>query len=417
MDRKHFTTIWTFYLLDKVSTILKNRSQNTTMKYFSISSKSFLIASSSFVLLAFRWKRPQDICSNPAYFDPMNRDVVVSQGSLPDDVFLGALMAVCVYSKYDLIENIFASRPEDFVKYGVYTCRFYVNGEWVEVITDSLIPCIRNNYTGDFNPAYGRSSKINEMWIPLVEKAFAKAVGSYEAVSSMKIQRALLHLTGGSVQQTSIRDEVMRLDMLGDQNAWVEFKRKVNQDAIILLLPEEQRQNPINGEGGIDGIDPMNIIEGTTHEIKADRNFIPNRFYSVIACRELGGYELVLMHNPWIHPNYAWSGEWSDNSNDWDLYPELLVDIERDPSIPWRRKNPCGYFWISFRTILKFFNKMYTCLLFPNDKYHFYCARGECRGRQAGGPLATLRDTPTVLKDAAASKAIANQKVCEISIF
>jgi hypothetical protein len=54
---------------------------------------------------------------------------------------------------------------------------------------------------------------------------------------------------------------------------------------------------------------------------------------------------------------------------------------------------------------------MYTCLLFPNDRYNFYCARGECRNRHAGGPLATLRDMQTVIAEAAASKALANQKV------
>ena len=31
------------------------------------------------------------------------------------------------------------------------------------------------------------------------------------------------------------------------------------------------------------------------------------------------------MHNPWHDSNYTWTGEWSDQSNDWDLYPELLV--------------------------------------------------------------------------------------------
>ena len=28
----------------------------------------------------------------------------------------------------------------------MYTCRFYVEGEWVEVITDTMLPCIRGRY-------------------------------------------------------------------------------------------------------------------------------------------------------------------------------------------------------------------------------------------------------------------------------
>lgn len=55
------------------------------------------------------------------------------QGTLPDEVFLGTLMALCAYPKLDLVDNIFASRPSDFKRYGVYTCRFYVEGQWEEV--------------------------------------------------------------------------------------------------------------------------------------------------------------------------------------------------------------------------------------------------------------------------------------------
>lgn len=69
-------------------------------------------------------------------------------GTLKDSNFLGTLIAVCVYPKYDLMENIFSSRPEDFLKFGIYTCRFYVNEEWVDLITDTNIPCVRNNLTG-----------------------------------------------------------------------------------------------------------------------------------------------------------------------------------------------------------------------------------------------------------------------------
>ena len=189
------------------------------------------------------WCRPHDISEHPCYFDPYSKSVGVNQGSLPDEVFLGILMAISVYSKYDLIENIFASRPEDFKKYGIYTCRFYVNGEWVEVITDTLIPCQRDNYTGDMKPVYGHSIHRNEMWINLVEKAFAKALGSYEAIHTIKVQKALLHLTGGSVQQFNLRDEVARADAVNDHQAWVDFKARVAKDGILLLLPDDKRQD------------------------------------------------------------------------------------------------------------------------------------------------------------------------------
>lgn len=201
----------------------------------------------------------------------------------------------------------------------------------------------------------------------------------------------------------NLKDEVNKLDAISDISAWSDFKRKVDSDMIVLMMPTEKKHSdgddahseytpPIDGAAAA-GKGPL----GATHE----NYFMPDALYSVILCRELDGYELVLMHNPWVeNAEYAWTGEWSDSSNDWDLYPELLVDIEKDPAIPWKRREPNGYFWISFRQVVKHFQKTFFCQLFPNEKFNFYCVRGECRGRHSAGPLNTVRDRESVLKDA-----------------
>jgi len=69
------------------------------------------------------WLRPLDISKTPEYFFNTFVEPRVKLGSLPDDVFVGTLMAVCAYPRQDLMEYIFASRPEDFKEFGVYTCR------------------------------------------------------------------------------------------------------------------------------------------------------------------------------------------------------------------------------------------------------------------------------------------------------
>ena len=155
------------------------------------------------------WCRPSQIYENPSYFTAMIPQVpyCAAMGSLPDQVFLGVLMAVSSYQRQDLVSNIFASRPEDFNTYGVYTCRFYVEGSWVDVITDTSIPCLRDQNTGAFTHAYGFSPNDGEMWISLAEKAYAKAVGCYESLQKVKVREVLMHLTGGSIQQMSMREE------------------------------------------------------------------------------------------------------------------------------------------------------------------------------------------------------------------
>ena len=37
--------------------------------------------------------------------------------------------------------------------------------------------------------------------------------------------------------------------------------------------------------------------------------FLPNRLYSVISCRNVGGFELVLLHSPWHSTGDCWTGE------------------------------------------------------------------------------------------------------------
>ena len=59
-------------------------------------------------------------------------------------------------------------------------------GEWRIVIVDDCLPCVRGKVL-----AYGGARK-RQLWVPLIEKAFAKLVGSYEAIE------------GGSVQEVGL---------------------------------------------------------------------------------------------------------------------------------------------------------------------------------------------------------------------
>lgn len=218
-----------------------------------------------------------------------------------------------------------------------YAFLFLVNGEWFEVIIDTLIPCQRDNYNGELKPVYGHSIHRNEMWISLVEKAFAKALGSYEAIHTIK---ALLHLTGGSVQQYNLHDEVAHSDCIKDHHPWLEFKNRVARDGILLLLPDDKRQDLSYDTSDQQLIEASAGADGTKTAILKENYFVPNHLDSVVMVRDIGGYELILMHNPWNHEDYSRLGEWSDASNDWDLYPKLQVELENDPSVPWRRRNP-----------------------------------------------------------------------------
>ena len=62
-------------------------------------------------------------------------------------------------------------------------------GEWTNIVVDDYFPCFNN--TTAFSRANG-----DELWVLLLEKAYAKAYGSYEIIEGGNPAFALRDLTG-----------------------------------------------------------------------------------------------------------------------------------------------------------------------------------------------------------------------------
>ena len=71
--------------------------------------------------------------------------------------------------------------------------RLCLAGHWRAVLVDDCIPC--RSLDGGGQPAFSRS-KGGELWPLLIEKAFAKAHGSYQAIANGMAGEALTTLTG-----------------------------------------------------------------------------------------------------------------------------------------------------------------------------------------------------------------------------
>ena len=73
---------------------------------------------------------------------------------------------------------------------GIYKIRLCKNGEWVVVTVDDYIPCFFNA-SPIFTRAHGP-----ELWVLLLEKAYAKLHGSYSALRYGFTHHGMLDLTG-----------------------------------------------------------------------------------------------------------------------------------------------------------------------------------------------------------------------------
>lgn len=67
----------------------------------------------------------------------------------------------------------------------------------------------------------------NEIWLPLLEKAFAKAHGDYSAIEGGFVGEAIEDLTGG------VTSEVLSSNILNKDRFWTEELMKVNKEFLF----------------------------------------------------------------------------------------------------------------------------------------------------------------------------------------
>ncbi|CAN0393668.1 unnamed protein product, partial [Ectocarpus sp. 12 AP-2014] len=339
-----------------------------------------------------KWLYPQEICQEPVYFSDDPGSGCLKRGRLDDTWLLGALGVLASHPGI-LIENLFASEPDDFVRYGVYTCRqatvstFYKNGEWQEVVTDSRIPCAHNSKSkgddillgqrvpGNPTPMYGHGLNLNEQWVSMLEKAYAKLHGSYESINGGSVGEALVDLTGGCCEKISFTSERIK-PMMEDGSLWETLRSHVSPEYVVACVQADPNRGAcIDNETGL----LVNHAYGLA-DMKA----------SCLTCgRECSGFRLVRMRNPWSHGE--WKGDWSDASTLWEDYPEVYSEVSSDPNTPWRRDSNDGTFWMVFSDFVGLFTKVYQCRVFPDEDYRQYCIHGEWSGKTAGGSAKPMR--------------------------
>jgi len=84
--------------------------------------------------------------------------------------------------------------------YGVYGVKMCLNGIWKNIIVDDWLPTL--NYKIVFSMSNGKF-----VWVPIIEKAFAKAHGSYKAMEGGNMDESMRILTGAPAFTIKIKDK------------------------------------------------------------------------------------------------------------------------------------------------------------------------------------------------------------------
>jgi calpain-15 len=110
----------------------------------------------------------------------------IKQGYLPDCWFLSSLSSLA--ERPDLVRRLIIT--QEYNKEGIYKVRLCKNGEWVVITVDDYIPCYYNG-----GPMFSRGNG-EELWVMLLEKAYAKMHGCYYSLRYGFTHHGMLDLTG-----------------------------------------------------------------------------------------------------------------------------------------------------------------------------------------------------------------------------
>jgi len=277
---------------------------------------------------ADHWIRAEEI-TRKVKGEPTNEGrMLLFEGSIdPGDVVQGQvgncwLMAgmACLAEYPGAIQKAFVTREHN--ARGKYRIRLYdaKAGKFTIVTVDDRIPC----KPGTTKPAFTQPNG-NELWAMMLEKAFAKFVGSYAALESGQVAWAWEAITGDPAHMllkfpaggtTWLREEMVYPDKQSHkrQVTWKTGKEKHQSDQVFKLLKGYKKRCAV--------ISASFFLEGKPQEFRDETGLVSGHAYSVLQVKRAGSYEFVQLRNPWGQDG-EWEGPWSDSSRLWDVNPDV----------------------------------------------------------------------------------------------
>uniref|UniRef100_A0A673NGI0 Calpain-3 n=1 Tax=Sinocyclocheilus rhinocerous TaxID=307959 RepID=A0A673NGI0_9TELE len=277
--------------------------------------------------LKLEWKRPSDICSNPQFILGGANRTDICQGDLGDCWLLAAIACLTLN---DIVLKRVVPHDQSFTENyaGIFHFQFWRYGEWVDVVVDDRLPTYKNQLV------FTRSGQKNEFWSALLEKAYAKLHGSYEALKGGNSLEAMEDFTGGLTEFYEITEAPKELYNIMRKA----LKRgSLMSCAIDVLVPTAQRTKTASG-----------LVTGHAYSVTG-----------VEQGKRKDGKDLMIrlvrVRDPWgvaLPP--------ACKSNDWAALATSEQDKER------LRPTEQGEFWMCFEEFKKNFTKLEICNVTPD---------------------------------------------------
>jgi len=316
------------------------------------------------------WKRAQHVTYeykntagklNKLFDDGMDPDDIC-QGQLGDCWLLSALASLTV--KPWTLENAFLTR--EWNPRGRYNIRLWDDAKhkFVTVTIDDYVPVNARSEKPVFSSPRG-----NEMWVMLMEKAFAKFMGSYSAIEGGYSLYAMNAITGGVVYKFNFdssqkiwkRLEMRVAETKGgpDVRFYLASKhKKLSSDEMYELVAR------FHSDGGILAASTRGVDKTIEQGRGKKRGIVPGHAYTILqvyspVLTAKSGIRLVQLRNPW--GEFEWDGDWSDNSDLWNKHPNIRLEM-RNFDTGTNAKDD-GVFYMSWDDFLKNFDGIDVCFV------------------------------------------------------
>jgi len=284
------------------------------------------------------WRRARDFSDDIHVIDQVDPNDI-DQGELGDCWILSSIAALSEHP--DRIARIVVTKRVNQV--GVYQVELCINGLWQRITLDEYFPCYPQG-----GPKYTKTTG-GELYVGLLEKAFAKIYGSYEATIEGDSGNGMTTLTGCPVQTLRFKD-------LSEEKLWEHLMEGAAKEEDLITVSTSLPKSKLAGSG-----------------------LITNHSYTILDASEYGSQRLLEIRNPW--GSGEWGGDWGDKSPLWteDAKAHIKPTLEEND----------GTFWMSYEDVLNYFQRMTVCYCEPgtqetrmplqigilNDIYQYICVK------------------------------------------
>ncbi|XP_073497235.1 calpain-6 [Phyllobates terribilis] len=312
------------------------------------------------------WKRPGELCDDPHLFVDGISHQDLHQGKLGNCWFVAACS--CLALRKTLWKKVIPEwnkqewdpkRPHRYS--GIFHFQFWCLGDWVDVVIDDRLP------SEDGNLIYCHSNVKNEFWCALLEKAYAKLAGSYEALDGGSTADAIVDFTGAVAESIDLSDGKYKVNISEQTKLFEELLKVYKRGGLISCHLKASSSKDM------EAVTQKGLIKGHAYSVTDIKKVSLGE--KTLCFGKTSKLFMIRMRNPW--GKREWRGAWHDESEEWKKVSKsekgkLGLAVRND-----------GEFWMTFEDWCNNFTHADVCRMI-NTSYlsqHKTWERGEAHGK------------------------------------